>query len=166
MTIPSLDDLGKIIAERYREYIRSNDLVASKTLLSFSVETEIRGDHYMVYFNLPDYYKFAEMGVNGSGRDGNVGGKYQFKNGYVSRAMVDSIKQWIVFKRLVPSGSKGIKTNEQLAWAISKDIKKKGIKPRHALQDALYDSIPEIAYFMDKFAKTQMNDIIEELWNE
>lgn len=48
---------------------------------------------------------------------------------------VDKIKKWVTTKRLKPKNKK-YKTNADLAWAIAKQIDKRGIKPTNILKKA------------------------------
>lgn len=147
----TFDDLAVHIAETYRRAIRDKDLIAHQNLYHFSVSTEIKGDHYIVYFDLPTYFRYTERGVNGVGGivngvqvTGQVGGFYNFANDKVSKKMAEAIADWIRVKPGIKAGKRDLKHPDRIAYAIAKGIKRKGIEPRNALSEALNECDDDI----------------------
>jgi hypothetical protein len=116
-------------------------------------------------------YKFLNDGVKGTegGR-----GKYSFKTKYPSKKMAEAISKWIKVRR-VSTKYKAISKNERknqkikrladkegIAYAISTNIKKKGIDPTYFFSDAV-KATQELQ--KDKYARAFKLDIIETLSN-
>jgi len=80
-----------------------------------------------------DYYQFVDQGVKGLNNQKFNTGKFAFKTRFVSRAMINSIRDWIPRKGLIKTIKPGaIKTPTEeadaAAFAIAYSIKQKGLK--------------------------------------
>lgn len=109
----------------------------------------IEGDNLeklVLYFNLNDYYRFVEFGVNGIGYNGDE----KYKQEVVNNALfsfrdngrwlpVGPLENWIKRKNVrIPTSSSGkVPSVKQYAYMLSRTIKKHGLKPRHLLDDNL-----------------------------
>lgn len=119
-------------------------------------DIDIDGSRLSVDILLLDRYKFIDQGVSGveSGK-----GKYSFKTKYPSKKMATAILKWLRQGRnralsiRKPLGGKTEKKNlrakkavnesdnlKSLAYAISTNIKKKGIKPTYFFEKAVKDT--------------------------
>lgn len=117
-------------------------------LMKFTWVTEMHGSLFELYFNLPDYYIFAE--------NGRRPGKFP---------PPDAILKWIQYKRLVPNpGRNGkIPDTRQLVYLISRKIALKGTEGKHLLQqtiDETYDTL------VDRLVEAITNEIEKELEND
>lgn len=94
-------------------------------LMKFTWVTEHNGNLFELYFNLPDYYIFAE--------NGRRPGKFPPPN---------AILKWVQFKRLVPRpGRDGkVPSTNQLVYLISRKIALHGTQGQHLLEKTLNDS--------------------------
>ena len=78
---------------------------------------------------------FIDAGVNGL--EQSHGSDYKFKTPYGSKAMAESIREWIPSAGVqLPSDNPYIKTFDQLSWAIAAGIKKKGLKPKPFIEES------------------------------
>jgi hypothetical protein len=114
-------------------------------LMKFTWVTEYNGNLFELYFNLPDYYIFAE--------NGRRPGKFP---------PPDAILKWIQFKRLVPRpGRDGkVPSTNQLVYLISRKIALHGTEGKHLLQqtiDETYDNL------VDRLVEAITNQIENEL---
>lgn len=85
------------------------------------------------------YYQFIDSGVRGT-RGGTSGKGYSFKNEVVGRKMRDAIRKWLIREGLKARSDKYTVTNRetrrksisetsnQVAYAIARSIKQKGLK--------------------------------------
>jgi len=120
-------------------------------LMKFTWVTEYNGNLFELYFNLPDYYIFAENGRKPGGFP-----------------PPDAILKWIQFKRLVPRpGRDGkIPSTNQLAYLISRKIALHGTEGKHLLQqtiDETYDNLVDrlVEAIADKIENELEKDIEE-----
>jgi hypothetical protein len=116
-------------------------------LVNFQWVTEIHGNLFELYFNLPDYYIFAE--------NGRKPGKFP---------PPDAILKWIQYKHLVPSTSGKPISTKQLVYLISRKIALKGTEGKHLLQqtiDETYDTLVDrlVEAITDEIEKELENDI-------
>lgn len=132
------------IAQVYRDKMSNVGYDRNGELMRFTWVTEYNGNLFSLYFNLPDYFQFAENGRNP--------GKFP---------PPDAILKWIQFKRIVPSSHSGkIPTTSQLVYLISRKIAQKGTQGKHLLQqtiDETYDTL------VDKLVEAITNQLEEEL---
>lgn len=137
----TLDELGKIIYDNLIKEIDSNNKVASGNLRNLtSYEVEINSGHYIIYMNMPAYWKYVEYGR----RPGKMPPR-------------KAIEDWIRIKPLVPTARGGkVPTTEQLAFLIQRKIGREGIPPTPILSNAVHNSEQDI----NEFVKTIEDEII------
>ena len=113
------------IAQVYRDKMNNAGYDPNGELMKFTWVTEYNGNLFELYFNLPDYYIFAE--------NGRRPGKFPPPN---------AILKWVQFKRLVPRpGRDGkVPSTNQLVYLISRKIATKGTEGQHLLEKTLNDS--------------------------
>lgn len=117
-----MEELVNLLADAYRKNLREH--TATGKLENFTTSYSFNGDTFQVFFNLEDYWKYLEEGT-----------KPHFPP-------INKIKQWINVKRIVPKVYKGkVPTVDQLAYAICKNIAKKGTPPTHALANSITDDL-------------------------
>lgn len=133
-----LPELALRILDIYRQEVSSNNKIASGALLNTSIETEVRGEHYLVYLNLPTYWKYVEYG--------REPGKFP---------PIDKIKEWIRIKPLIPEArTRGkVPTTDQLAFLVSRSIANDGIKPTPILENTLNKSDEVLEEFVNTYLK-------------
>lgn len=137
----TLTELGNIIRDNYKEQVKSNNKIASGGLYNITAEVEISNGHYMVFLNLPDYWKYVEYGRNP--------GKFP---------PIDAIRKWIEIKPLVPDSRGGkVPTTDQLAYLVARKIARDGIEPTPLLENTLNDDSVNKA--IDKFTENLITDI-------
>lgn len=111
------------IAQVYRDKMSNAGYDPNGELMKFTWVTEYNGNLFELYFNLPDYFPFAENGR----RPGKM-------------PPVNKILKWIEFKHLVPRSNNGrVPTTRQLAFAISKHIALHGTEGKHLFEKTLDD---------------------------
>ena len=109
------------IAQVYRDKMSIAGYDPNGELMKFTWVTEYNGNLFQLYFNLPDYWQYAEYGRRP--------GKFP---------PPDEILKWIQFKRIVPSSHSGkIPTTNQLVYLISRKIALKGTQGKHLLQETI-----------------------------
>lgn len=117
------------IADYYKNLMKEADYNPADPLMNFTWTTEYNGSLFQIYFNLPEYWYYAE--------NGRKPGKFP---------PPDKILHWVQFKKLVPRpGRDGkIPTTNQLVYLISRKIALKGTEGKHLLQqtiDETYDTL-------------------------
>lgn len=112
------------IAQVYRDKMNNAGYDPNGELMKFTWVTEYNGNLFELYFNLPDYYIFAE--------NGRRPGKFPPPN---------AILKWVQFKRLVPRpGRDGkVPSTNQLVYLISRKIATKGTEGQHLFEKTLND---------------------------
>lgn len=109
------------------------------SLLSQSIQTtalKIDGSSVEIGLTANDYYMFIDQGVKGLSPKFNKrnSGLFKFKTPYPSRAMIQSLNDYIPRYRKVPKSPKGksvtIPKKEQLAVQMAFIIKQVGIKQK------------------------------------
>lgn len=132
------------IAQVYRDKMNNAGYDQNGELMKFTWVTEYNGNLFELYFNLPDYWLYAE--------NGRRPGKFP---------PPDAILKWIQFKRIVPSSHSGkIPTTNQLVYLISRKIALNGTQGKHLLQqtiDETYDTL------VDRLVEAITNQIENEL---
>ena len=101
-----------------------------------------------VELSLPDYYEFVDEGVKGIGNlkagwtAAKSSGRFSFKTQFVSRKMVDSIKEWGARK-----GRQGVpRANmDGVAFGTAKKIKRTGLR--------------QTMFFTDNFKEEHLRDL-------
>ena len=138
------------IAQVYRDKMSNAGYDPNGELMKFTWVTEYNGNLFQLFFNLQDYFQYAEYGR----RPGKM-------------PPVNKILQWIEFKHLVPRSNNGrVPTTRQLAFAISKHIAKYGTQGKHLLQqtiDETYDTLVDrlVEAIADKIENELEKDIEE-----
>ena len=126
--IKEIRDICTQICDVYRDKMRNAGYDPNGELMKFTWVTEYNGNLFQLYFNLPNYFPYAEYGRRP--------GKFP---------PPDAILKWIQFKRIVPSSHSGkIPTTNQLVYLISRKIALKGTQGKHLLQetiDSTYDTL-------------------------
>ena len=132
------------IADIYKNKMQQAGYDQQGELMNFTWVTEYNGEMFALYFNLPDYWEFAE--------NGRKPGKFP---------PPDAILKWIEFKRLVPKSYNGkVPSTSQLVYLISRKIAQKGTQGKHLLQqtiDETYDTL------VDQLVEAITNQLEEEL---
>ena len=138
------------IAQVYRDKMMNAGYDLNGELMKFTWVTEYNGNLFQLYFNLPDYWQYAEYGR----RPGRF-------------PPPDEILKWIQVKRIVPSSHSGkIPTTNQLVYLISRKIALKGTQGKHLLQqtvDETYDTLVDrlVEVIADKIENELEKDIKE-----
>lgn len=129
------------VEELYDERIRSTTGATARSVRPQITES---GDNFQVDFYADEHLEYIDKGVTGRGWAGYNGnttyrqvyeGEFQFRNLNVSRDMVDNIEQfWIAASGMsIPNGM----DPRSFAFAIAKNIKRRGIKPTGIFTDAV-----------------------------
>lgn len=144
METTEIRNICQQIADIYKNKMKQAGYDQQGELMNFTWVTEYSGTMFALYFNLPDYWEFAE--------NGRKPGKFP---------PPDAILKWIQFKRLVPKAYNGkVPTTNQLVYLISRKIAEKGTQGKHLLQqtiDETYDTL------VDKLVEAITNQLEEEL---
>lgn len=123
-----IKDICQQIADVYRNKMKDAGYNSNGELMNFTWTTEVHGTLFELYFNLPEYWYYAE--------NGRRPGKFP---------PPDAILKWIQFKRLVPRAINGkVPSTKQLVYLISRKIAEKGTEGKHLLQqtiDETYDTL-------------------------
>ena len=116
---PQIQNLVDRISELHR--MNLEDSKATGTLQNFQTRIDIDSNHFIVVFELEDYWKYVEYG-RGPGK----------------QPPVSSIEQWIKVKPIIPDSRNGkIPTTTQLAYLISRKIGREGTKGQYPLKRTL-----------------------------
>lgn len=137
------------IAQVYRDKMNNAGYDSNGELMKFTWVTEYNGNLFELYFNLPDYYIFAE--------NGRKPGGFPPPN---------AILKWVQFKRLVPRPGRDGKlpSTNQLVYLISRKIALEGTQGKHLLQqtiDETYDTLVDrlVEAIADKIENELEKDI-------
>ena len=124
------------LCEAYRDALKDAGAVATGKLSEFQYQIHTKNQHLLVTINLQWYWKIIEEGVNGW--QTNQGSPYSFKTKIPGEKMVNAIEKWIQIKKILPRDKKGrFIPRRNAAFAFSKSILKKGLKPKHILRNVL-----------------------------
>jgi len=147
-----------VLINDYKKNMQRSGGVASGkgSDLVHASDIEINGSRVSLDIMLPEYLLFQNSGVKGV-KGGT--GKYSFKKGYPSRAMMANILKWVrrrsirvdKYSPIKKAVSKKSMTKDRsvkkmrdeaadykaMAYAISKSIMNKGIKPTHDFDKAI-----------------------------
>lgn len=138
------------ITQAIKDTIFSKRLDASGNL-SNSIETyfDIEGETYSVIIELADYWKYVE--------DGRRPGKFPPPN---------QIKDWIRFKRVVPSAksSRKVPSTDQLAYLIGRKIATQGTKATHFLSETLES--PKVLEMLGEIEDLVADSFVKEINEE
>ena len=115
-------------------------------LYNFKWTTEWKDNLFEVYFDLPQYFPFAE--------NGRRPGKFP---------PPDAILKWVQFKRLVPRpGRDGkVPSTNQLVYLISRKIATKGTEGKHLFEKTLED--PNLDNIADKLVELITAELEKEI---
>ena len=116
--IQELSAAIKRAADKYRKILETDGIKATGGMQEFTTEFELNDEKFVLYFNMPEYWKYVEYG--------RKPGKFP---------PIDKIRQWIKVKPVLPRPGKNGKlpTENQLAFLIARKIAKKGIPATHSL---------------------------------
>lgn len=140
-----LIELAGGVMEDAANNLNTSNSVNSGRLIS-EMEQEITADQRFLetVVKMLDYGKFIDEGVNGT--QNNRGSRFGFKNNFVGRKMMQSIRKWAIrenlsagtFKRKLGKETKsGLASNEAAAYAIALAIKKNGINKTEFMTKAI-----------------------------
>jgi hypothetical protein len=128
-------------------------------------DVKIFGSTYTIEVNADEYIKFVSEGVDGWG-GASKGGKYKFKSKGTPKAMVDSIKDWLIqggnLNRIASKSNRKSITDAatQQARSTAFMIKRQGIRPKKFIQKAT-DKTSRLA--SEELGKALRVDIINNL---
>ena len=184
----------KVIKEAQKNLKKSNS-IDTGALNKVIFEVQQDGTKYNVvigyYANSPasKYFDYVNKGVKGL--EGNQNTPYKFKTRYASKKMITAILKWIRRNGIKPTEtkklsklerkkksiramveqSKGVKignrltTDVGLATAISRNIKKKGLKSTHYLDDAMkLFNTNDFKNKVQNIVKQEINISIQSTW--
>ena len=146
MTLESTDirTICQQIADIYKNKMQNAEYDPSGELMNFTWVTEYSGSIFALYFNLPDYWIFAE--------EGRRPGKFPPPN---------AILKWIQFKRLVPRAINGkVPSTNQLVYLISRKIALEGMKGKHLLQQTIDETYSTL---VDKLVEAITEELEKEI---
>lgn len=134
------------IADIYRKKMDAADYNKQGELYNFKWTTEWKDNLFEVYFDLPQYFPFAE--------NGRRPGKFP---------PPDAILKWVQFKRLVPRpGRDGkVPSTNQLVYLISRKIATKGTEGKHLFEKTLDD--PNLDNIADKLVELITAELEKEI---
>jgi len=181
--VDALTYIGAEFVKKANENLNNSDRVASGFLGDSikPLEIKVLGSLYTLEINVADYYKFIDKGVNGW--QNSQGSPYKFQNysgksGKKESKMVDAIRKWVIQQHL-QSRNTSKKSGHQIskrehkqsritdaslstAIAISRSVRKKGLKATHFWTDA-ETQVKDLA--LDKLSKSLKIDIVNYLSN-
>lgn len=110
---------------------------AGTTLAQGVTPIPIKADATGVEIELqaPSYWEFVDKGVNGLQR--SVGSEFSFNYPNVSKSHAEAIRKWIPKAGIQ---ARGEQTYEQVAYAIARSIKQKGIDPTPFVTNTLTEA--------------------------
>ena len=134
------------IADIYRKKMDAAGYNKQGELYNFKWTTEWKDNLFEVYFDLPQYFPFAE--------NGRRPGKFP---------PPDAILKWVQFKRLVPRpGRDGkVPSTNQLVYLISRKIATKGTQGKHLFEKTLDD--PNLDNIADKLVELITAELEKEI---
>ena len=150
LNITNIKDICQQIADVYKNKMQKAGYDQQGGLMNFTWETEYKDNLFVLYFNLPDYWIYAE--------EGRRPGKFP---------PPDAILKWIQFKRLVPTSRGGkIPTTKQLVYLISKKIALHGTEGKHLLQETIDETYDTLVDQLVEAISEQLEEEIEKEINE
>lgn len=143
-----IKDICQQIADVYYNKMMKANYNPQGELMNFTWVTEYKGGMFELFFNLPDYWIYAE--------EGRRPGKFP---------PPQEILKWINFKHLVPkAGANGkVPSTSQLVYVVSKKIAEQGTHGLHLLQQTINETYDTL---VDQLVEAISNEIEKELENE
>ena len=147
----ALTDVLKSNLTEKQAYYSESELLQSIIALPVTM----RGKNYLVTIQGNDYAFFVDKGVSGTKQ--KYPSPFSFKNEFVSENFNKSLRKWIS-KRGIPLESRYSKTRNltkqqrakkqidektKMAYAMGRNIKRKGLKPTLFITDAVTDQALE-----------------------
>lgn len=128
------------LAQLYKDKIDEAGRVASGDLKNFESYFVLGDDHFRIFFNLQEYWKWVE--------EGRSPGKQPPPN---------AIERWIEVKHVVPNPvNNRIPSTKQLVYLIGRKIGREGYEGKHPLKNAMESDV----------ATTIINEIKQVLINK
>lgn len=125
-TLREIQVLAEQLAELYRKQLDENQgpynapITASGGLKDFQTTVQYGMNHFLVNFDLQNYWKWVENGRNPG-----------------KQPPQQAIERWVEVKKLVPdSRDHKIPNTKQLVYLIARKIGREGYEARHPLQKA------------------------------
>lgn len=146
---PQLYDIGREIAQAYRNELRNKGAVASGDLKNFKWDVEMTNNGIDLVFYLPDYWRYIEYGRGATSATPVLG----------QRRLKDILLEWIDTKGIVPTDI----SKETLAFLIARKIHTKGYAARHPLQNAINMTRPLQERFTDLVSDILIDEIKDTL---
>lgn len=117
----TLNEYTYQLAQLYRDKIDEAGRVASGELKNFESYFVLDEEHFRIFFNLQEYWKWVE--------NGRRPGK---------QPPTSAIERWIEVKHLVPNPQDNkIPSTKQLAFLIARKIGREGYEGKHPLENAM-----------------------------
>lgn len=133
-------ELAEKIAGVYKTNLEPHR--SSGKLQSFRTVTSIKGDYFLIQFDIEDYWKYVEYG--------RPPGKYP---------PIGSIEKWISVKPIIPDSRFGkVPTTKQLAFMISRKISREGTRGTKPLERSLES--PEVKTFINAIKQEFVSQVI------
>jgi hypothetical protein len=122
-----LEELGREVAEQYKNNLRESGHATRPDHLINSIETRVVVDDksYKVVMDLNDYWKYLENGTE------------------PHWPPVDAIRSWISYKPVLPRPGKDgrLPTPNQLAFLIGRKIAREGTTGTHDFEEARDETV-------------------------
>lgn len=146
----NVEGVAEQIANVYRDKLAQAGYDKNGELYNFTFEVEYEGLLFHLYFNLPDYWIYAEKGRGP--------GKFP---------PPDAIRQWLTAKRFTPvPGTNGkVPSTEQMVYLVSRKIAREGTTGKPLLEQTIKETenllIDTILKYIDEQVKKELkeNDI-------
>lgn len=174
---------GELIKDAQDNLNKTSSVASGKLSSTMKIlPIKFAGSVYTLKISLEEYYDFINKGV--SGVESKINSPYSFKSKYPSKQMATQILKWLrqgtnkvrdskpqkkTYGKLEKK-NKGLssmvnKTDslKSLAYAVSTNIKKKGIKATHFLDKAVEKNYPELKKRIEKALKDDVTIVIRQL---
>lgn len=140
-----LNDYTQRLAQLYKEKIDEAGRVASGDLKNFESHFVLEEEHFRIYFNLQEYWKWVE--------NGRSAGK---------QPPSSAIERWIEVKHLVPNPvNNKIPSTKALVFLIARKIGREGYEGKHPLENAMKSDAA--ATIINEIKQVLINKIKDEL---
>ena len=145
---PQLYDIGREIAQAYRNELRDKGAVASGDLKNFKWDVEMTHYGLDLIFYLPEHWRYIEYGRGATSPNPKLG----------QRRLREIIKDWIEVKGIQRPDI----STDSLAYLIARKIHTQGYKARHPLQNAINITRP----LQERFTELVSDILLEEIKKE